>query len=102
MNIQQIIALSNFSMLQGKIDSRILKALDVMGLEKPTQIQAEALPHILLQKDIIGTAKTGSGKTLAFLIPVVDNLLKFGFTSKHGKTYSYSNIKIVFLNLKLC
>ncbi|XP_053605279.1 ATP-dependent RNA helicase DDX18-like isoform X2 [Plodia interpunctella] len=38
----------------------------------------------MLGKDLIGAAKTGSGKTLAFLIPVVDKLLKMGFTKKHG------------------
>lgn len=85
MNIDDIVAQSSFSKLKGKIDDRILEALSSMGLEKPTRIQAETLPHLLLRKDLIGAAKTGSGKTLAFLIPVVDNLIKLGTTSKDGK-----------------
>lgn len=74
-------------MLDGKVDDRILKALNSMGLEKPTRIQAEVLPHLLQGKDLIGAAKTGSGKTLAFLIPVVDNLIKLGWSAKGGKIY---------------
>ncbi|XP_049871300.1 probable ATP-dependent RNA helicase pitchoune [Pectinophora gossypiella] len=84
MDVNKIVAESSYAMLEGKIDNRILHTLRSMGIEKPTRIQAETLPHFLLQKDIIGAAKTGSGKTLAFLIPVVDSLIKFKFTRKHG------------------
>ncbi|XP_022826414.1 ATP-dependent RNA helicase DDX18-like isoform X1 [Spodoptera litura] len=84
MDVDEIVSRSSFSMLEGKVDSRILKALNSMGMEKPTRIQAEALPHLLQGKDLIGAAKTGSGKTLAFLIPVVDNLLKLGWSAKGG------------------
>ncbi|XP_031570919.1 probable ATP-dependent RNA helicase DDX46 [Actinia tenebrosa] len=50
-----------------------LKILDVFkknGYEKPTPIQAQAIPVIMSGRDMIGIAKTGSGKTLAFLIPM--------------------------------
>lgn len=87
MDTDDIIAQSTFSMLKGKIDCRILNTLKIMGFEKPTEIQAKILPHLLLGKDLIGAAKTGSGKTLAFLIPVVENLLRLKFTSKHGTVY---------------
>lgn len=90
MDVEQFIERTNFSMLEGKIDKRILQALNFMGMEKPTVIQAQALPHLLQGKDFIGAAKTGSGKTLAFLIPVVDRLIKLGFARKHGK-YTFSN-----------
>ena len=40
------------------------------GFEKPTPIQAQAIPAIMSGRDLIGIAKTGSGKTLAFLIPM--------------------------------
>ncbi|CAH2261072.1 jg5461 [Pararge aegeria aegeria] len=73
-----------FSMLESKVDSRILKSLKLMGFLKPTQIQAKALPHMLLGDDIIGAAKTGSGKTLAFLIPAVEKLINMEFSKKHG------------------
>ncbi|KAJ2937775.1 hypothetical protein O0L34_g17904 [Tuta absoluta] len=84
MDVNEIISQSSFSMLQGKIDSRILAALKTMGIEKPSRIQIETLPHLLLQKDLVGAAKTGSGKTLAFLIPIVNNLINLQFTKKHG------------------
>lgn len=74
----------NFNMLEGKIDSRLLKSLSAMGIEKPTPIQAKTLPHMLIGEDIIGAAKTGSGKTLAFLVPVVDKLINLGFSKNKG------------------
>lgn len=72
-------------MLEGKIDQRILEGIKAMGIEKPTRIQAETLPYLMLHKDMIGTSKTGSGKTLAFLIPIIDGLIRLKFTRKHGK-----------------
>ena len=44
----------------------ILKA----NFEKPTPIQAQAIPVIMSGRDMMGIAKTGSGKTLAFLLPL--------------------------------
>ena len=41
------------------------------GYERPTPIQAQALPCILSGRDVVGIAKTGSGKTLAFVWPMV-------------------------------
>lgn len=43
--------------------------------EKPTPIQAQAIPCIMSGKDLIGIAKTGSGKTLAFLLPLYRHIL---------------------------
>ncbi|XP_063370002.1 probable ATP-dependent RNA helicase pitchoune isoform X2 [Cydia amplana] len=84
MEVEDIIKGSSFSMLKGKVSNQLLENLKLLGFSKPTRIQAEALPYILLAKDIIGTAKTGSGKTLAFLIPVIERLIKLRFSSKHG------------------
>ncbi|CAB3235759.1 unnamed protein product [Arctia plantaginis] len=84
MEIEEIVSQSCYSMLKGKIDNKILKALKTMGIEKPTRIQAEALPYLLRGQDIIGAAKTGSGKTLAFLIPVVEKLIKLKMSIKEG------------------
>ena len=43
---------------------------DTMRFEKPTPIQAQAIPAAMSGRDLIGIAKTGSGKTLAYLLPM--------------------------------
>lgn len=43
--------------------------------EKPTPIQAQAIPAIMSGRDLIGIAKTGSGKTIAFLLPMFRHIL---------------------------
>ncbi|KAI8817396.1 ATP-dependent RNA helicase Prp11 [Fimicolochytrium jonesii] len=42
----------------------------VLKYEKPSSIQAQAIPAIMSGRDVIGIAKTGSGKTIAFLLPM--------------------------------
>jgi len=42
----------------------------------PTEVQAAAIPHAVMGKDILATAQTGTGKTLAFLVPIMEKLLK--------------------------
>ncbi|VDO94496.1 unnamed protein product [Soboliphyme baturini] len=54
---------------------KVLDVLKKSGFEKPTPIQAQAIPAILCGRDVIGIAKTGSGKTLAFLIPMYRHVL---------------------------
>lgn len=57
----------------GLIDP-LLEAVDQLGYKNPTDIQAEALPHALEGRDIIGVASTGSGKTAAFALPIIQAL----------------------------
>ncbi|MDX5421930.1 MAG: DEAD/DEAH box helicase [Hymenobacteraceae bacterium] len=52
----------------------ILKALKTEGYTKPTPIQAQAIPYVLQQRDILGCAQTGTGKTAAFSIPILQLL----------------------------
>uniref|UniRef100_A0A2P2KGK9 ATP-dependent RNA helicase n=1 Tax=Rhizophora mucronata TaxID=61149 RepID=A0A2P2KGK9_RHIMU len=61
-----------------------LKAIKEMGFEYLTQIQARAIPPLLIGKDVLGAARTGSGKTLAFLIPAVELLYNVHFTPRNG------------------
>ncbi len=52
----------------------IRKALVTEGYTTPTPIQAQAIPLILQQKDLLGCAQTGTGKTAAFAIPILQLL----------------------------
>jgi ATP-dependent RNA helicase DeaD len=54
------------------LSKEILKAIDAMGFEEPTPIQAGVIPMILEGRDVIGQAQTGTGKTAAFGIPIVE------------------------------
>lgn len=52
-----------------------LEVIKRHGYEKPTPIQAQAIPAIMSGRDLIGIAKTGSGKTIAFLLPMFRHVL---------------------------
>ncbi|KAJ6345294.1 hypothetical protein OIU78_008046 [Salix suchowensis] len=60
------------------------KAIQETGFEYLTQIQARAIPPLLVGKDVLGAARTGSGKTLAFLIPAVELLYSVRFAPRNG------------------
>ncbi|KAI8364321.1 P-loop containing nucleoside triphosphate hydrolase protein [Choanephora cucurbitarum] len=47
-----------------------LEVIRKLKYEKPTSIQAQAIPAVMNGRDVIGVAKTGSGKTIAFLLPM--------------------------------
>jgi ATP-dependent RNA helicase DeaD len=57
-----------------QLDATLLNALEEMGFEEPSPIQAEAIPPLLAGKDLIGQAQTGTGKTAAFAIPILQRL----------------------------
>ena len=54
----------------------LLDALDDMGFEKCTPIQAKAIPPSLEGRDVLAVAQTGTGKTAAFLLPILDKLTR--------------------------
>ena len=54
------------------LSPEILKAVEKMGFEQASPIQSEAIPPLLLGKDMIGQSQTGSGKTAAFGIPAIE------------------------------
>jgi len=49
----------------------LLKALDDVGYEAPSPIQAQTIPPLLQGKDVLGQAQTGTGKTAAFALPLL-------------------------------
>uniref|UniRef100_A0A8D3A395 Probable ATP-dependent RNA helicase DDX46 n=1 Tax=Scophthalmus maximus TaxID=52904 RepID=A0A8D3A395_SCOMX len=61
--------------VQCGVSMKILNAMKKHGYEKPTPIQAQAIPAIMSGRDLIGIAKTGSGKTIAFLLPMFRHIM---------------------------
>ncbi|ESQ93081.1 DEAD/DEAH box helicase [Asticcacaulis sp. AC460] len=53
----------------------LLMTLEREGYEKPTPVQAQAIPHLLKGHDLLGIAQTGTGKTAAFALPILQHLL---------------------------
>ena len=58
-----------------KLSDQLLAAIKRLGITKPTQIQAKAIPHILAGNDVIGESATGSGKTIAFGCGIVEHVI---------------------------
>ena len=56
------------------LDETILAAVKAEGYEKPTPIQAAAIPALLAGRDLLGCAQTGTGKTAAFALPIIQRL----------------------------
>jgi ATP-dependent RNA helicase DeaD len=56
------------------LSAEVLLALKEIGYKQPTSIQAEAIPHLLAGRDILGTAQTGTGKTAAFALPLLSRV----------------------------
>jgi ATP-dependent RNA helicase RhlE len=56
----------------------ILKMLAAEQYSSPTPIQAQAIPHVLAGRDLIGIAQTGTGKTAAFALPILQRLASNG------------------------
>ncbi len=65
-------ALSAFRDLD--LPGSLLAALDEVGYESPTPIQAQAIPPLLKGLDLLGHAPTGTGKTAAFALPLLARL----------------------------
>jgi len=56
------------------LSPELLQAVESSGYTEPTAIQAQAIPPVLMMKDIIGIAQTGTGKTASFVLPMIDIL----------------------------
>jgi len=56
------------------LSPELLKAIEKMGFEQASPIQAAAIPVLLTGKDIVGQSMTGSGKTAAFGVPAVEKV----------------------------
>lgn len=56
------------------LEPLVFKAIKALGFEKPTGIQAQAIPLLNEGRDVIGSAQTGTGKTAAFGLPILSKL----------------------------
>ncbi|MFI5410775.1 DEAD/DEAH box helicase [Kaistia sp. UC242_56] len=53
------------------LSPKVLAAVEASGYTTPTPIQAEAIPHVLARRDVLGIAQTGTGKTASFTLPMI-------------------------------
>lgn len=63
---------SDFSALN--LAAPVLRAVQEVGYESPSPIQAASIPHLLAGRDLVGQAQTGTGKTAAFALPLLSQL----------------------------
>jgi ATP-dependent RNA helicase RhlE len=68
-----------------KLYNNILQALEEEGYTNPSPIQEQAIPEILLGKDLVACAQTGTGKTGAFAIPILNLIHRIVGSAKKAK-----------------
>lgn len=66
--------MSSFSELS--LHERLLKGLEALKFDQPTDVQEKAIPTALSQQDLMVSAETGSGKTAAFILPMLHAFLQ--------------------------
>lgn len=64
----------NLSFLDLGISQERVEQLEKLGFTAPTNIQAQAIPHLLGGRDVVGQSQTGTGKTAAFSLPIIERL----------------------------
>jgi ATP-dependent RNA helicase RhlE len=72
LKIEEILFFMTFEQLN--LIAPILDALKTAGYSTPTPIQAQAIPEVLQQRDLLACAQTGTGKTAAFSLPIIQLL----------------------------
>lgn len=56
----------------------LLRALETLGYQTPTPVQAQAIPPVLAGRDLMAAAQTGTGKTAGFALPLLQRLMMEG------------------------
>ncbi len=57
------------------LEKSLLKAIDLLGFNKPTAVQEQVIPEVLNNRDLIVQSQTGSGKTAAFALPICQQMI---------------------------
>jgi ATP-dependent RNA helicase DeaD len=65
---------SSLSFTDLALSAPVLAALQEVGYEAPSPIQAQTIPHLLDGEDVVGQAQTGTGKTAAFALPILSTI----------------------------
>ncbi len=87
---QKPAATSTALAVEGEFDTlgltpALLRAVLDAGHERPTSIQARAIPHALARRDVVGLAQTGTGKTAAFVLPILQHLSTLPDRARPGR-----------------
>ena len=56
------------------LSDELVQAVSAKGYDTPTPIQAQAIPQVLMMRDLVAIAQTGTGKTASFVLPMIDIL----------------------------
>lgn len=67
-------AASSVTFAQLELSEPLIAALNEVGYESPSPIQAATIPPLLAGRDVVGQAQTGTGKTAAFALPILSRL----------------------------
>jgi ATP-dependent RNA helicase RhlE len=59
---------------QFSLSPTVARGVAALGFTQPTPIQAQAIPHAMAGRDVLGLAQTGTGKTAAFGLPILERL----------------------------
>ncbi|MEM1086396.1 MAG: DEAD/DEAH box helicase [Pseudomonadota bacterium] len=73
------------------LHKQVMKAVTAQGYDTPSPIQAQAIPLLLEDRDLLGIAQTGTGKTAAFALPTLDYLLE------HPQGREFKSIRVLVL-----
>src|SRR6516164_1459622 len=71
---RRILAMTTKLFSELGLSAELLKAIDKLGFEQASPIQAEAIPVLLAGGDVVGQSQTGSGKTAAFGVPAIEKV----------------------------
>ncbi len=67
------------------LSAPLVRALEERGYTQPTPIQKEAIPAVLLGRDLLAAAQTGTGKTAGFTLPLLQRISQIDFGRQNGK-----------------